>query len=284
MSSNFDSFIEQLDKTPLASSLTALRETQKALAHLSDPSVVPIEVIEKEISAMNPEFYGFLFRHAGIKATDSVKESLQLAINRLGFDRIKKLIYFHIAFSNDIAKSQSSLEKQFAAQIWSLNYSVSATASYWASYFSSEMADEIFYLGMFQNIGISAFSQIEPSKHRALREAGRKIPLAEKEFEHFGFNHYEIGRAIVTNWQMPQRHLSAIRYEETHGQATIESIDEYQEDMFLLLYASKYKSERRTLKSSSEIQNFEIDPNFEYNEILLEIARDKLREHKKRAS
>jgi len=284
MIENLEQFIELVNDTPLASSLTALTQTQEALAQLSDPESVSIGTIEKEIASLSPEFYGFLFQHAKIAPSDSIQESLEMAISRLGFNRIKKLIYFHIAFSSDINNSRSKLDKEFAARIWSLNYSISMTANYWAGYFSDEMADEIFYLGMFQNIGISAFSQVDPSRHRALRESGRKVSLAEKEKDHFGFNHYDIGRAIVEAWNMPLQHLSAMRYEETHGQSTMESINEYQEDMFLLLYASKYKWEKRKYRSDMEMKSYAIDPYFEYDDMLLEIARDKLAEYKKEAS
>ncbi len=191
--SSISDYIERLKEKPLATSLIALSQSRDALSKLSDPNGVSAEVIERDISKISPELYAFIFRQAGLKSTYSVDEGLTSAITKLGFERVKRLIFFYIAYSNEVGANSSSFDREFVAQLWLLNFSLGSTAEHWANFRSQELGNEAFYLGMFQNIGISAFAQLEPSKHRALRDGKRKVPLAEKEKDVFGFNHYELG-------------------------------------------------------------------------------------------
>ena len=133
---------------------------------------------------------------------------------------------------------------------------------------------------MFQNIGVSAFAQLEPSQHRALREGKRKIPLSVKEKEMFGFDHYDLGCAIVENWKLPSFHLMALRYEQSHGQETPSVEDETHEDLLLFLYCSKYKFERKNQNSLSGQQRVGFDPYFEFDKTILQIGAERVAEYR----
>lgn len=275
--SQLNEYISQLEDKPLASSLNALISLRSALSKLSDPDQFSTESIKRELVDTGAEFYAFLFQQAGISPSENIDESLQTAIGKLGFNSVKKLLFFHIAYSSESQNGTSYLDKQFAAQLWSLNYSVAATSAHWAGFISAEKSDEIFYLGMFQNIGISAFAQLEPSKHRALRESQRKVPLAIKETEHFGVNHYDLGAAIVERWGLPLIHRAAMRYEETNGNSEDQPNREEDRRLFLILYHAKHKNEQREYGQGVDRQKFGFDPHFNYDLTLLKSAIAELR-------
>ncbi len=275
-----DTYLQRIAETPLASSLTNLRELRSALDKLDKPDDFSIETIEKEIVGISPEFYAFIFRQAGLPASDDpISDQLAAAIGKLGFQRVKKLIFFHVAYSNEAASSGSALDRDFASKLWTLNYRVASVAEDWANRILPEVPEELFYLGMLQNIGISALSILEPSKHRALRESARKVPLAEKEKEHLGVTHYELGIALVESWGLPPVHGAAMRFEESHGQAGVGYADAAREDLFTLLYFAKYRTENRKPRSGSPAESrFLVDPHFNYDPYLLQIVSERIRE------
>lgn len=278
--SDIETYLQRIAQTPLASALTNLRELRSALDKLDKPDDFSIETIEKDIVGISPEFYAFIFRQAGLAASeDPVSDQLSAAIGKLGFQRVKKLIFFHVAYSNETAGGSTALDRDFASKLWTLNYRVATVAEYWAGRILPELPEELFYLGMLQNLGVSALAALEPSKHRALRESTRKVPLAEKEKEHLGVSHYELGIALVERWKLPPIHGAAMRFEESHGQAGMGFADEGLEDLFQLLYFAKYRAENRKPRTSSATESrFLVDPHFNYDPYLLQIVADRIRE------
>lgn len=277
---NLASFLLKLEKAPMRSAVESLKSTQLAIARLAKPETENRREVVKELMGMSPEFYAFLFRQANIKETDSVGLSISLAIDKLGFDRIKRLVLFHVASSMD--KVESERDRSFSDYLWRLNYRVAYTASHWLQAFSRELSEEIFFMGLLQNIGISAFASVEPSRHRGLRDSQRKVPLVEKEESSFGFNHYDLARALVKEWGLPRIHRSALRYEETHGQATVEHAGEEQELMFLLLYAAKYRVFKKDTRTTDFARVEHVDPYFAFDRNLLEFAVEQIGELKRK--
>lgn len=277
---DLSTYLQKLDEMPFASSVANLNQVRTALDKLNYPDSFDIDTIEKEIVGLSPELYTFIFRQARLgESKEPIADRLTAAITKLGFDRVKKLIFFHVAFSNDIKNSSNLLEREFAAQLWSLNYRVASTAAHWAIRVLPGSSEELFYLGMLQNIGISALALLEPSKHRSLRESKRQVPLAEKEKEHLGVNHYEIGIAMVQRWGLPTIHASAMKFEQTHGQSAAGFADGSLEDLFTLLYFAKYRAENRKYRTNALTDaTMGIDPKFNYNRLLLQIAADMIRE------
>ncbi len=269
-------YIEMLEKKPLASAVESLIQSKRVLDDLDDPDRFSAETIQKDISQIGPELYAFIFRQAGISQAETIDESLSNAIVKLGFSQVKRLIYFHIAYSTEVANMQTPEDKSFAARVWSLNYTTAMIATYWCGFLRPDQVDDIYYLGMLQKIGISAFAQLEPAKHRALREGKRAVPLTEKERDHFGCTHYELGMAIVDHWNLPKMHKSAMRFEETHGQSTAYVSREIEEDLFLCLYYAKFKADRRMRGKGADRSAMGIDPFFDYNSTILQIFADKV--------
>ncbi|MEM9159199.1 MAG: HDOD domain-containing protein [Verrucomicrobiota bacterium] len=285
MNLDLDTLIKSLEEAPLATSIIALNKARVALASLNDPNSVTVETIEKELIKISPELYAFIFKQAKIKETENIQEGLDEAIATLGFNRVKKLIYFHIAFSGELDEDSTDLDRLFAARLWSLNYAIASTAEFWVSRLHPSLAEEAFFLGMFQNIGISAFAQLQPSRHRALRESNRKIPLHQKEEEHYGFNHYDLAIALTQSWALPTTHIAALRYEISHGQIIPISIGENHEDLLQILYYSKFRCENKKQSKGAKELKYGIDPYFEYDNTLLQIVAERIAELKpKKAS
>ncbi len=278
---NLASLLLKLEKTPMPSAVESLKNSQAAVARLSNPDSENRREVVNELMGMSPEFYAFLFRQAQVEETDSIGLSLSLAIDKLGFERIKRLVLFHVASSMD--KVESEKDQSFSNYLWKLNYRVAYTASHWMANFSRDLSEEIFFMGLLQNLGISAFACVESSRHRGLRDSQRKVPLVQKEESCYGFNHYDLGIALVEAWGLPRVHSSAMRYEETHGQATMEMAGEEQELMFLLLYAAKYKAMAKDSRKNDFARVEHVDPFFPFDRNLLEFAAERIGELKQEA-
>ncbi len=125
--------------------------------------------------------------------------TLGLALTRLGYNEIRKVIYA-IEMSKLFASSDIIDQRQF----WRHSLAVALTTqalSRWADA-STDEVDNAYLAGLMHDIGLMVFSYIVPDQYREFLSGvtEKETPLHEQEAAVFGIDHAEYGYAFIKRW------------------------------------------------------------------------------------
>lgn len=181
-------------------------------ALLKDPDVDAVQVsalIESEpvaagrvVSLANSAFYG-----AGRVAIHDV----QMAVQRLGFDAVRRLVYS--AVLPDLFAGVPSISH---IQFWQHSFTVGLVARHLYTREEdpeSEEADITYLAGLLHDIGILVFLILYPEEYTAFTRRHFKdgVGLAKLECEEFGIDHAEAGAMFIgRHWNLDERLVQAV--------------------------------------------------------------------------
>jgi len=124
---------------------------------------------------------------------------LNLAITRLGFKEIRKIVY-----SVEMSKMFRYGVALDHHQFWRHSLAVALTTqalSHWANA-SEEEVDNAYLAGLMHDIGLMVFAFLIPNQYADFLEeiSEKEIPLYKLEAGHFGIDHAEFGHAFIARW------------------------------------------------------------------------------------
>jgi len=130
-------------------------------------------------------------------------KTVQAAIMRLGIDRSLSLINFcasNQAFDTRTCRSFESARYWYESIIFALTIKRVFMASTIITHYDAE---EIYSIGLLKNIGLLLMVYCLPDKmnHIFLHESNKSV--YQRQLDHFGFHHYEMGGHLLRAWALP---------------------------------------------------------------------------------
>ncbi|MCH9030833.1 MAG: HDOD domain-containing protein [candidate division Zixibacteria bacterium] len=153
----------------------------------------------KVLRLSNSPFYG---RSRGVT-------TLEEAIMILGFFTLRSLVVAtstHALFKNEDPTG-------YEEKLWEHSLSTAMAARIISSHTHSNVIEKAFICGLMHDLGKLIFLQKMPDEYQKLvsRVESEGKTFMELEDEVFGFNHAELGQAILENWSFPDEFCVAIR-------------------------------------------------------------------------
>lgn len=142
------------------------------------------------------------------------------AVLWIGFEAIKEL-----ALNQKVCKifsSDATLEDYSRLSLWKHSVAVAVMGKMIYRREFGEKGENIYAAGLLHDIGLIVEDQF---CHEQFREILKRSSEEQKEFtasEHliFGFNHAELGRAVMASWDMPEELCAAIGQHHNPGKAS----------------------------------------------------------------
>lgn len=142
--------------------------------------------------------------------------TLDQAIPLIGFNTLKQLCAGIWILDNlkHLDPSRAQLEPD---AFWQHTFATACAAKLLAPHFKVRDGDEAFVTGLLHDLGKLVLAEFLPQAlsdalERA-RRTGQSLHLIEREL--LGTTHALIGGALVQNWDLPARHVAAVRFH--HG-------------------------------------------------------------------
>ncbi|MBD3169915.1 MAG: HDOD domain-containing protein [candidate division Zixibacteria bacterium] len=153
----------------------------------------------KVLKLSNSSFYG------RSKKVSSINDAVII----LGFHTIRSLV---LASSvRGLFKKKDS--SKFEGILWEHSLSTAIVCRLLAEHFNHPLRDEAFVCGILHDIGkLIIYRKFGESYDDLVKEQVRtKKPPTELEEEYFGFDHTQVGAALLEKWNFPDEFVSAIR-------------------------------------------------------------------------
>ncbi|MEW5875507.1 MAG: HDOD domain-containing protein [Candidatus Zixiibacteriota bacterium] len=168
--------------------------TKLARALSADPALTA-----KVLRISNSPFYG------RARSVSSLDEAVMI----LGFFTIRSLVVATSAYSMFKRNGGDGLEHS----LWEHSLAVAMGARITARRLNAGHVDEVFLAGLLHDIGVLILLQKMPREYRGILDTARKndTPLIELEKEKLGFNHVDLGVAMLERWNFPPFLVESIR-------------------------------------------------------------------------
>jgi len=167
-------------------------------------------------------------------------DTLSDAIMRVGFDTFKRLALAQKV--RDIFEKKDLYEGYSRVLLWKHAIAVSHLAKLIFSERFDESGETIYTAGLLHNIGIIAEDQFleERFKEVLKRSHTENRDLTQLEDDLLGFNHPELGQAILQKWDLPDELAIAVGYHHKPAEAA----EAYRENACVLYMADFICQER----------------------------------------
>ena len=176
--------------------------------------------------------------------------SVHQGIRLLGLNTIKNLA-LSFALVNNINATRSNL---FDYRLFWKHSLVGATAAkLLAEKLEPSLADDAFFLGLLQNIGILVLGHCLPKQYDlVIKELGKKqIGYHQAENQILGYDHQEIGAYLTKAWELPETFYLPIGYH--HNPENLAPDQSPMQKMTTILYLSSLYIE--LFDSNSKVMN-----------------------------
>lgn len=131
--------------------------------------------------------------------------SLDKAVMRLGIKTVKLM-----ALSFSLVGSNSTGGGLDFDAFWKRSLAEAVAGRELALMSDRRVAEEAFLCGILSGIGQLAMNQVMPEPFSKVIEASGGIPTAAQEREILGYDHYDVGGALLEKWGLPERIHRAI--------------------------------------------------------------------------
>ncbi len=198
-----DKIIEQLGDLPAAPEILskALKMTSDLQSNINDISkqiLADQSLALKVISLSNSPMYGQVNR------ISSISEAIRI----IGFDQVKSIIVSASTYN----LFKSSTHAKIAKKLWEHSLAAALGSRIIVQKFGILDKEEAYLCGLLHDIGKLVLLQTAPNTYLKIIEKVKetKLPFMEVEGQELGFNHVNVGHALLTKWQFPSNLISQI--------------------------------------------------------------------------
>ena len=137
--------------------------------------------------------------------------SVPHAVNLLGLNTVKNLA---LSFSLLRNYRKGNKEDFDYTNFWKESLIGAVSCKLIAEKIIPELSEDVFFLGLIQNIGILALSQCIPEQYSlVVKEKGWTLcSYHEAENQILGFNHMEVGEYLIRSWGLPETFFTPVGY------------------------------------------------------------------------
>ncbi|MCI0650608.1 MAG: HDOD domain-containing protein [Planctomycetes bacterium] len=182
----------------------------KVLSAVSDPASSAKTL--QSIIETDQALAGRLLRMANSAMFAGTRETttLQAAVARLGFNRVRNLVL--IAATRDVLRSKNKT----AEELWkhALGVGLASRMVGETLRLPPGAVDDLFLAGLFHDVGKVLMNNQKPERYLQIIQTAleQRRPTSEVEKEVFQFSHEEVGAMIVTKWKLPEFLVNPVRY------------------------------------------------------------------------
>jgi diguanylate cyclase (GGDEF)-like protein len=198
------------------------KESFRSLAQVvsSDPALTA-----KMLKVANSSIYGLPRR----------VDTIEMALTVLGIRALKNIALSFVI----VGEIQNACRGVFDFEKFWKDAVTSAVAAEMFSSLMGKKSDDTFVSALLQNIGYLVMVLTQPEDYTKVKSQEKGSELDQIEFERkiFGFDHQELGAAMLKDWGLPETIFMPILYHHISDQCP----DEYQDRAFVL-YASNLLS------------------------------------------
>ena len=190
--------------------ITLVRDPETNARDLQDVIQTDPAMTTKILRIANSSLYGL---------TRKV-ETLSQAVVIVGFNTIKTLAI--TTSLKGIYKNYGPVEQA----MWEHSVGCALTSFVSANRAGFPMAEEAMIAGLLHDVGKTFMNNNDPDAYKEVCEAIEKNGLRsiEAEIEKFGFDHTQIGAAILRKWNLPEPTTAAVRFH--HNLAALKTAQE----------------------------------------------------------
>ncbi|MBI5267308.1 MAG: HDOD domain-containing protein [candidate division Zixibacteria bacterium] len=203
-----DQILQRLGDLPSAPPLLdkALRLTMDVDSHI--PEIVRIVAADQSISAKVVRV-----SNSPMYARASRVSTLDEAVAVLGFNQLKSIIITASTFQI----FQTTAHAEIATKLWHHSYSSAIGAGIIAERLTSLNKDQAYLGGLLHDIGKLAFLKTAPQAYTQLVEKVKRdnTGLLAEEQREFGFDHADLGAALLEKWAVPDEISNAVKSHHT---------------------------------------------------------------------
>lgn len=139
--------------------------------------------------------------------------TLDEAIKVIGFNQLKSIIVTASTFQMFEASGHADV----ATKLWHHSFSTAIGSRIIAERLTALNKDEAYLAGLLHDIGKLIFLKTTPKLYSQLIESAKQnnTSLLAEEREEFGFDHTDLGVALLEKWAIPGKILSAVANHHT---------------------------------------------------------------------
>jgi diguanylate cyclase (GGDEF)-like protein len=194
--------------------LEAVKDEETRLNEIADILSKDPSLSAEVLKAINSPFYGL-----PTKVT-----SVSHAVNMLGINAVKSLALSFSLVKNFQAKKPNGFDY---SSFWKDSLIGATSAKILSEKLLPHFAEDAFFLGLLQNIGILAMNQSMPKQYDlVLKEKQRDLSSShEAENQILGFNHMQLGQYLADLWGLPEIFSIPISYHHEAEKLTTKDSD-----------------------------------------------------------
>lgn len=227
------------------------------------------------IISADPALTGKLLKvaNSSFYSLSSQVTSVERALSVLGTNVIKNIALSFVIASDLRGNKQSAFDFDY---FWRRSVT-SAVAAELLTTLLKINSDEIFVTALLHDIGVLIMYLSKGDEYAALLKERRNtgVPLVELEQHKFGFNHQQLGFALVTEWGLPESISLPIRFHHE----TVSAPDEHRRiteilwiaDLLSAIYSKSETAEKVRLLQDEMIQLFDLEED-QVRDLLDEVA------------
>lgn len=157
-------------------------------------------ITAKVLKLSNSSFYG---RASSVSTLDE-------AIMILGFFSLRSLVVATATHDMFDSSNPNSPENK----LWEHSLATAMCARSLAKRIKHPHSEEAFIAGLMHDLGKLIFLQKMPGEYQSVTESisGFEESCLQSERDHFGFDHAQLGRVLMTKWSFPARLVDAVQH------------------------------------------------------------------------
>jgi putative nucleotidyltransferase with HDIG domain len=189
-----------------------LNSPRSSASHMADVVEKDTSLSAKLLKIVNSAFYSFPSKIDSIRRAITIIGTKELATLALGISAIE-------AFKG-IPEELTNMK-----QFWRHSISCGVFARLLGTYIEGVSTERLFVSGLLHDIGrLVIFRTLpEQSAYSLYLSIKEGIPLHESEERVFGFEHSEVGSALMEKWKFPPRLVKNVRFHHASAAVDIES-------------------------------------------------------------
>jgi putative nucleotidyltransferase with HDIG domain len=182
------------------------------MAQLGDVLQHDQALTAKILRVSNSAYYG-MKQHVG---------TLRLALVILGVREIRNVV---LGISLFDALLDPAMDSSKYHQLWNHSLVVAALAKKLADHLRLDVHGEDFIAGLLHDIGKLVMWRRFADRYTSLVRAARPLPKSScpMEEEKFGFNHAEVGAALLSRWNLPETLVDALLFHHPSDGTALEN-------------------------------------------------------------
>lgn len=139
--------------------------------------------------------------------------TLDEAITTLGFKQLKSIIVTATTYQ----MFGNCAHAQIATDLWHHSLSTAIGSRVIAQKYGQVDREESYLTGLLHDIGKLALLQLSPNVYEEIIQTVKvsKVPFVEVENKELGFDHADVGKAILENWEFPTQIITAVAEHHT---------------------------------------------------------------------